>query len=193
MKKIVLITLFILTAFGCSQPHSEIEKITYKSRIFLEQNLIDYINKNPDLNSKDSIKRIEALNKFQKNIKGLSNDIDFLTDFPLEATNIRDTLMGGQSFKMATFETYVDKTRDKASLLNHIRLRINGIFQFSDQFLGLELGKRYCLKSMIYKQGKRADINYYLDKDAPVYVLGVYPMAVKELWPIRSNDKIASL
>ncbi|MES2448351.1 MAG: hypothetical protein V4546_14285 [Bacteroidota bacterium] len=179
--------------FACAGDKKVETKITYQSKIFTEQYLIDYLNGNPDLNSEDSLKFAEALDKFQYDIKGLSNNPDFLVDFPLQATNIRDTVMGTQSFKMATFEAFTDPLRDKNSLLNRIKLRVNGIFQFPDQAYGLALGGKYYLKAMIYKQGKRKDVNFYRKDGGSVYNLGVYPMAVKELKNVTSNQQTASL
>jgi len=189
---IIVIALFVVL-LGCNNEQKSDAKITYQSKIFIEQSLIDYVNKNPELNSEDSVIYAEALDKFQREIKGLSNHIDFLVDFPLQATNIRDTVMGTKSFKIATFETYTDLLRDKESLLNRMKLRINGIFQFDDEANGLVLGGKYYLKALIYKQGKRADVNYYKKPDGSIYVLGVYPMQVKKLKPVSSTEKMANL
>lgn len=192
--KISILFLSLVTILlGCSKPKPKIEKITYQSKIFLENRLIEYVNKSIGLHSDDSLKFSLALDSFQRHIKGLSNNIDFLTEFPLQATNIRDTLMGDQLFKMATFETYTDISRPKESILNRMHLRINGIFQFIDEAQGLELGGKYYLKSMIYKQGKRADVNYYKKTGGNIYVLGVYPMQVKELTPVPTTVRMASL
>ena len=193
VKSSVVIITFIISLLGCSKPKPKIEQITYQSKIFLENRLIQYLNKSEGLQSKDSLKFANALDSFQRHVKGLSNDRDFLTEFPLQATNIRDTLMGEQLFKMATFETYTDLFRPKGSLLNRMKLRINGIFQFVDESQGLVLGGKYYLTALIYKQGKRADVNYYKKADGNIYVLGVYPMQVKELRPIPIKEKIARL
>ena len=193
VKSTLLMILLISLFVACADEKKEETKITYKSKIFTEQFLIDYVNENQDLNSEDSLKFAEALDKFQRDVKGISNNPDFLVDFPLQATNIRDTVMGTQSFKMATFETYTDASRDKNGLLNRIQLRVNGIFQFPDQAYGLVLGGKYYLKAMIYKQGKRADVNLYKKDGGLVYNLGVYPMAVKELKPIVPKQQMASL
>ena len=182
-----------LLLFACTNGEKTEVKIDYKSKIFTEQYLIDYVNENQDLNSKDSLKFAAALDKFQRDIKGVSNNPDFLVDFPLQATNIRDTVMGTQSFKIATFETYVDPLRDKNSLLNRMKLRINGVFQFEREASGLALNGKYYLKAMIYKQGKRADVNLYKKDGESVYNLGVYPMQVKELKPVVSKTEMASL
>ena len=186
---VLMVSLFV----ACAGEKKAETKITYQSKIFTEQFLIDYVNENQDLNSDDSLTFDNAFEKFQKDIKGLSNNPDFLVDFPLQATNIRDTVMGTQSFKMATFETYIDPLRDKNSLLNKMQLRVNGIFQFPYQASGLALGGKYYLKAMIYKQGKRKDVNFYKKDGGSVYNLGVYPMAVKELKPIGSKQQMASL
>ena len=187
-----ILFLIGLLLFACTNGEKTV-KIDYKSKIFTEQYLIDYVNENQDLNSKDSLKFDKALDKFQRDIKGLSNNPDFLVDFPLQATIIRDTVMGTQSFKIATFETYLDPLRDKNSLLNSMKLRINGVFQFEREAYGLALGGKYYLKAMIYKQGKRADVNFYKKGSESVYNLGVYPMQVKELKPIVSKEQMASL
>ncbi|MFA6278315.1 MAG: hypothetical protein WC622_16320 [Pedobacter sp.] len=192
-KGLILFIALLVVLLGCTNEQKTETKITYQSKIFIEQSLIDYVNKNPELNSEDSVIYAEALDKFQREIKGLSNNIDFLADFPLQATNIRDTVMGTQSFKIATFETYTDLLRDKGSLLNRMELRINGIFQFDHEAKGLVLGGKYYLKALIYKQGKRADVNYYKKSDGSIYVLGVYPMQVKELKPVPSTEKMANL
>ena len=186
---VLMVSLFV----ACAGEKKAETKITYQSKIFTEQFLIDYVNENQDLNSDDSLTFANAFEKFQKDIKGLSNNADFLVDFPLQATNIRDTVMGTQSFKMATFETYIDPLRDKNSLLNKMQLRVNGIFQFPYQASGLAFGGKYYLKAMIYKQGKRKDVNFYKKDGGSVYNLGVYPMAVKELKPIGSKQQMASL
>lgn len=178
---------------ACTNTEKSEVKITYKSKIFTEQYLIDYLNENKDLNSKDSLKFEKALDKFQRDIKGLSNNPDFLVDFPLQATNIRDTVMGAQSFKIATFESFTDISRDKESILNRTKLRINGIFQFENEAFGLILSGKYYLKAVIYKQGKRADVNYYKKADGAIYNLGVYPMQVKELKPVIARTEMASL
>ncbi|MBB2145464.1 hypothetical protein GM921_08220 [Pedobacter sp. LMG 31464] len=194
IKGVILFIALFGILLGCiSEQKTEVEQITYQSKIFTEKSLIDYVNKNPELNSEDSVKYAEALDKFQREIKGLSNNIDFLVDFPLQATNIRDTVMGTQNFKIATFETYTDALRDKNSLLNRMELRINGIFQFDYEAKGLVLGGKYYLKALIYKQGKRKDVNYYKKSDGSIYVLGVYPMQIKKLKPVLSNNKIAVL
>ena len=192
-KGFILVIALFVVLLGCNNEQKSDAKITYQSKIFIEQSLIDYVNKNPELNSEDSVIYAEALDKFQREIKGLSNHIDFLVDFPLQATNIRDTVMGTKSFKIATFETYTDLLRDKESLLNRMKLRINGIFQFDDEANGLVLGGKYYLKALIYKQGKRADVNYYKKPDGSIYVLGVYPMQVKKLKPVSSTEKMANL
>ncbi|MFI5453721.1 hypothetical protein ACHMWN_16400 [Pedobacter sp. UC225_61] len=192
-KGFVLVIALFVVLLGCTNEQKTDAKITYQSKIFIEQSLIDYINKNPELNSEDSVVYAEALDKFQREIKGLSNHIDFLVDFPLQATNIRDTVMGTKSFKIATFETYTDLLRNKGSLLNQMKLRINGIFQFDDEAKGLVLGGKYYLKALIYKQGKRADVNYYKKTNGSIYVLGVYPMQVKKLKPVSSTEKMANL
>ncbi|RZL35059.1 MAG: hypothetical protein EOP00_30475 [Pedobacter sp.] len=193
LKATLLMILLVSLFVACAGKKKAETKITYKSKIFTEQFLIDYVNENQDLNSDDSLTFANALDKFQRDIKGVSNNPDFLVDFPLQATNIRDTVMGNQSFKMATFETYNDPLRDKNGLLNNIQLRVNGIFQFPDQAYGLALGGKYYLKAMIYKQGKRKDVNLYKKEGGPIYNLGVYPMAVKELKPIPSKIETASL
>jgi hypothetical protein len=193
LKSTLLMVLLIALFVACAGEKKAETKITYRSKIFTEQFLIDYLNENRDLNSDDSLTFANALDKFQRDIKGVSNNPDFLVDFPLQATNIRDTIMGTQSFKMATFETYTDPLRDKNGLLNKIQLRVNGIFQFPYQAYGLSLGGKYYLKAMIYKQGKRKDVNFYRKDGGSVYNLGVYPMAVKELKPIVSKQQMASL
>ncbi|MFD0940739.1 hypothetical protein [Pedobacter boryungensis] len=192
-KRFLLFIGLLAILSGCTNEQKSEIKITYQSKVFTEQSLIDYVNRNPELNSEDSVIYAEALDKFQREIKGLSNHIDFLANFPLQATNLRDTIMGTKSFKMATFEAYTDLLRDKGSLLNQMKLRINGIFQFDHEANGLVLGGKYYLKALIYKQGKRADINYYKKAVGSTYVLGVYPMQVKELKPITSTEKMANL
>lgn len=192
-KKFLLLAMLFPLLVACAGKQKAEEKITYQSKIFTEQYLINYINENPDLNSNDSLEYDVALDQFQKEIKGLSNHADFLVDFPLQATNIRDTTMGTQRFTIATFETFKDNLRDELSLLNSIELRINGIFQFAEQAKGLALGGHYYLKAMIYKQGKRKDVNFYKKDTGSIYILGVYPMAVKELKQIPSKQQIASL
>ncbi|RZL44826.1 MAG: hypothetical protein EOP00_18940 [Pedobacter sp.] len=190
---ILFIALFTIL-LGCKgKQKPKIEQIKYQSKIFLENRLIEYLNKSEGLQSPDSLKFVKALDSFQRHVKGLSNNVDFLTEFPLQATNIRDTLIGEKLFKMATFETYTDPLRPKESLLNRMKLKVNGIFQFIDESQGLVLGGKYYLISMLYKQGKRADVNYYKKAGGNIYVLGVYPMQVKELRRIVSKEQIASL
>lgn len=168
-------------------------KIGYQSKIFTEQKVIDFVNANPDLNSTDSLKKAEALDKFQHEIKGISNNVDFLKDFPLQVTNIRDTLMGNQSFVIATFNAFEDKTRDKKSIMNQMRLHINGIFQYREEATYLRLGQKYQVVALVYKQGKRADVNYTDKNGRKIYNLGVYPMQIKEFKLIKSKEKFALL
>lgn len=182
----------VIILFGCSGKSSS-DKITYQSKIFIEQSLIDYLNRNPDLSSSDSAKQTDAVDKFKRKVKVLSNEADFLKNFPVQAVDVRDTLMGDRNFIIATFIGYHDEFRDKNSLLNNMQIRINGIFQFPSQARGLVVGGRYYLKSMLYKQGKRADINYYKNENGAIYNLGVYPMAIKKLYPIKLKDRSYSL
>jgi hypothetical protein len=166
MKKIIYLFLAVLL-FSCSEKPKG-----FDSKIFTEKEVSDFIRVNPDW-TESTEKESATTEKFKHKLINLSNEPNFLTDIPLQLKTITDTTVSGQTVKLAVFKSYKDSSRPKESLLNQLELEIQAIMS-ADQVSNLVIDKKYTLKGMVYKQGKRGDVNFYHDGEIPVYKLGKY-------------------
>jgi PBP1b-binding outer membrane lipoprotein LpoB len=158
-------------------------KIKYQSKIFLEKNLITFINDNPEWD-KDSVTKEATDEKFKLAVVTWTKDADYIKDLKFKCTKIGDTVMADMSFKMATFELINDAKADTASILKQMKLELHGIFQTEEQSDGLALNKTYHLVGMPYKQVKRATIVYDNKTQPATYNLGTLPFTIAELHPL---------
>jgi hypothetical protein len=159
--------LMAVALFACSEKPKGLD-----SKIFLEKEVSDFINLNPDW-TKNVNTEADATEKFKHKMINLSNEPNFLTDFPLQLTAILDTTVSDQAVKMGVFKSFKDATRPKESLLNNLELEIRGIMP-ADQAAGLSIDKKYIVKGMLFKQGKRADVKFFHGAETPIYTLGKY-------------------
>ncbi|WP_316768412.1 hypothetical protein [Pedobacter frigiditerrae] len=166
MRKLVYL-LMAVTLFACSEKPKGTD-----SNIFLEKEVSNFIETNPQW-TKNVNNEADVTDKFKRKMINLSNEANFLTDFPLQLTAISDTTVSDQPVKIATFKGFKDAARPKESLLNDLELEINGIIT-AEQAGNLTVDKKYTLKGMIYKQGKRADVKFFHGAETPVYTLGKY-------------------
>lgn len=153
----------------------------FDSKIFLEKEVSDFIKLNPDW-TKNVNTEADATEKFKHKMINLSNEANFLADFPLQLTAIIDTTVSDQPVKMGVFKGFKDATRPKESLLNNIELEVRGIMS-ADQAAGLAIDKKYTLKGMLFKQGKRADVKFFHGAETPIYTLGKYTF-----WNISASE-----
>lgn len=166
MRKILL--LFVVVAFAACSGEKKVNQ-PIKSAVFIEQKLSEYLVENADWVVEES--ESEATDKFKRQAIKWSNETDFLKEMPLQLKEIKDTLVSEQAVKLVTFKSFKDASRPENSLLNNIGLEINGIFS-ADQIKGLEIDKKYTLKGMLFKQGKRADVKVDVTNESPFYMLG---------------------
>lgn len=159
--------LMAITLFACSETPKGSD-----SKIFTEKEVSNFIKLNPDW-TKNVNTEADATEKFQHKMINLSNEADFLTDFPLQLTSISDSTVSNQPVKVAVFKSFEDAARPKESLLNSIALEIRGIMA-ADQAANLTVDKKYTLKGMLYKQGKRADVKFFHGGETPIYTIGKY-------------------
>lgn len=142
------------------------------SKIFTEKQVSDFIRFNPQWTT-NATTEAETTEKFKHKMINLSNEPEFLSDFPLQLTAILDTTVREQAVKLAVFKSFKDSARPKESLLNDLELEVRGIMSI-DQVANLNVDKKYTLKGMLYKQGKRADVDFYNSGETPTYKLGKY-------------------
>lgn len=166
MKKVIYFVMAIVL-FACSEKPKD-----FDSKIFLEKEVNSFIESNPQW-TKNVNSETEITTKFKHKLINLSNEPNFLADFPLQLTKISDTIVSEQVVKIATFKSFEDAARPKETLLNGLKLEILGIFS-TDQAKSLEVNKKYTLKGMLYKQGKRADVKFDHAGETPIYTLGKY-------------------
>ncbi|MBB2145463.1 hypothetical protein GM921_08215 [Pedobacter sp. LMG 31464] len=143
----------------------------FDSKIFTEKEVSDFIALNPDW-TKDATEA-DITEKFKHKMINLSNEPNFLTEFPLQLTTISDTVVSDQPVKIGVFKNFKDTARPKESLLNDLELEIRGIMP-ADQAASLTVDKKYILKGMLFKQGKRADVKFSHEVEKPIYTLGKY-------------------
>jgi hypothetical protein len=168
MKK-VLVIMFVAVFAACSG-EKKVEK-PFNSTVFIEQKIYEYLeaNKNWDVKENDA----EATDKFKRQAIKWSNEPDFLKEMPLQLINIKDTTISEQAVKVAVFKSFMDADRTNTTLLNIIQLEINGIFSV-DEAKDLQINKKYTLKGMLYKQGKRADVNFIENGEPGLFNIGKY-------------------
>jgi len=166
MRKLMYV-LMAVALFACSESPKG-----YDSKIFLEKEVSEFIKLNPEW-TKNVNTEADATEKFKHKMINLSNEPNFLTDFPLQLTAITDTTVSEQAVKMGVFKSFKDEARPKESLLNNLELEIRAIMP-ADQAAGLTIDKKYTLKGMLYKQGKRADVKFFHGAETPIYTLGKY-------------------
>ncbi|MES2448352.1 MAG: hypothetical protein V4546_14290 [Bacteroidota bacterium] len=170
MLKKKLFLLFIVAAFAaCSADKKGGQSLN--STVFIEQKLNGYLAENADWVVEES--ESEATDKFKRQAIKWSNEPDFLKDMPLQLIAIKDTVVSEQAVKLIVFKSFKDASRPENYLLNDIGLQINGIFS-ADQIKDLGVDKKYTLKGMLFKQGKRADVNVSVSAEKPFYNIGTY-------------------
>lgn len=153
----------------------------FDSKIFTEKEVSDFIRLNPQWD--DPAKEAEITEKFKHKMINLSNDPNFLTDFPLQLKAILDTTVSGQDIKLAIFKDFKDETRPKESLLNQLELEIRGMMSV-DQVSGLNIDQKYTLQGIVYKQGKRGDVKF-INQESPIYALGRYTFWNMKVKPLK--------
>ena len=159
--------LMAVTLFACTESPKGVD-----SKIFTEKQVSDFIAQNPNW-TKNVNTEAETTEKFQHKMINISNEADFLTNFPLQLKAISDTLVSEQPVKLAIFKSFKDATRPKEALLNDLELEIRAIMT-AEQVTSLTIDKKYTIRGMLYKQGKRADVKFFHGAETPVYTLGKY-------------------
>ncbi|TCC89443.1 hypothetical protein EZ428_17275 [Pedobacter frigiditerrae] len=166
MKKLIYFVMAVVL-IACSEKRKGAD-----SKIFIEKEVSNFSETNPQW-TKNVNNEADVTDKYKRKMINLSNEPNFLTDFPLQLTAISDTTVSDQPVKIATFKSFKDAARPKESLLNDLELEIKGIIT-AEQAANLTIDKKYTLKGMIYKQGKRADVKFFHGGETPVYTLGKY-------------------
>lgn len=175
MKR-VLIFFIALSVLSCSEKPKGAD-----SKIFTEKEVSDFIRLNPQW-LKNPENEAEITEKFKHKMINLSNEPKFLSDFPLQLTSVKDTVVSGQTVKLAVFNAFKDPKRPENSLLNQLELEIRAMMS-AEQSGTLQVNQKYLLNGMVYKQGKRGDVRLVQHNETPVYELGRYTfwnMTVKE-------------
>jgi ABC-type glycerol-3-phosphate transport system substrate-binding protein len=170
MLKKKLFLLFLVAVFAACSGDKKAEQ-PLNSTVFIEQKLNGYLAENADWAVEES--ESEATDKFKRQAIKWSNEPDFLKDMPLQLTAIKDTVISEQAVKLVVFKNFKDASRLENSLLNDIGLQINGIFS-ADQIKDFAMDKKYTLKGMLFKQGKRADVKVSVSDEKPFYNIGTY-------------------
>lgn len=142
------------------------------SGIFLENQLNDFIDQNPDWTKNEQLEK-ETTEKFKHKLINLSNDSSFLAGMPFELKEVKDTAINEIPTKIAKFQTFSDNTRPKSSLLNVMQLQVIAIVN-SKQATELQPNKRYLISGNLHTQGKRKDVNVVRVSDFIGYQLGKY-------------------
>ena len=179
MKRFSLV-LIAMVAAACSP---EEKKETVVSTVFIEQKVNEFVAQNPDWTTAETANE-EITDKFQHEIKRLSNEPEFLKDMPLQLKELRDTVLSGTTFKMGTFIGYSDNARPKGTLLNNMQIRIDGILSPNMQ-KEVKLEGKYHIEGMLYKQGSRKDVKLIHVADFNGYDLGKYLMSITKVTPIQ--------
>ena len=179
MKRLFL--LFIAAA-AVSCTSNQPKEAVAPSNIFVVQKVNEFVAQHPEWTSGETANE-EITEKFKKEVIRWSNEEQFLNEMPLQFKGLRDTLLNGQGFKIATFTGYNDNTRPSGSILNYIQLQIDGIVP-NDLLKDLHRDKNYHLTGMLYKQGKRADVKVIKVADFKGYDLGKYTFSVTKVKPL---------
>ncbi len=166
--KYFFIILSVLLALACSAPKEQ----KVESTIYLERELAEFVAIHPNWNAdEDTEKRITE--KFRHRVINWSNEESFLEGLPFKYKKLVDSNVNGKDVKLAYFETFSDSTRAENSLLNVMQLQIKGIVSEA-QLKDLTLDRAYYLKGHLFKQGKRAQIQYIEVGQFKGYSLGSY-------------------
>ncbi|MEJ5996150.1 hypothetical protein WG904_17105 [Pedobacter sp. Du54] len=171
MRKLLFLCALAVLA-SCSTKKTESEKST----IFIEQNVSEFIENNPDWAKNETIEG-ETTEKFKHKLINLSNDTSFLKGMPLQLKEIKDTSINEIRTKIARFEAYNDTSRNAGSLLNYIQIRILGIVN-DNQVNDLAIDKKYTLTGTLHTQGKRKDVKFIHVADFKGYHLGQYTFVI---------------
>lgn len=174
-----LLFLFVVVALASCSP-KEAEKV--QPKIFIEQQLSEFIESNPDW-TKDEATEKETTEKFKHKLINLSNEPDFLKDMPLQLKEVKDTSINEIRTKIATFKAYGDTSRADNSLLNYMQLQVTGIVS-SNQVNELKVDQKYMLTGTLHKQGKRADVKFIHVSDFKGYDLGKYTFVITSFKPL---------
>lgn len=178
MKNISL----ILAAFAMISCNQKVEKETVVSKIFLEQKVNEFVAEHPQWTSGEVVNE-EVTDKFQHEVKRLSNEPEFLNNMPLQMKELRDTILSGTKFKIGTFIGYNDNTRPSGSVLNYIQLRVDGILSPEMQ-KQVSLDGKYTIEGVLYKQGSRKDVKIIHVADFNGYDLGKYLFSITKVSPV---------
>jgi len=178
MKKSIVILFAVFILGACSQKKAE----TVQSKIFIEQQLKDFIASHPDW-TKDEATEKETTEKFKHKLINLSNEADFLKDMPLQLKEVKDTSINEIRTKIAKFTAYGDTSRTESSLLNYVQLEIKGIVN-QNQVNELQVDKKYLISGTLHKQGKRADVKYIHVSEFKGYDLGKYIFLITGFKPL---------
>lgn len=177
MKNVFYLMALVFLASCASKEEKKVE-----STIYIEKQLADFINANPDW-VKDEATEKETTEKFQRKLINLSNEVSFLDDMPLQLNEIKDTVYNEIRTKIGKFKNYGDTTRAKSSLLNFMQLEVIGLVS-PEQADSLVVGKHYTLKGTLYKQGKRGDVKFIHVADFKGYDLGKYTFDITNIKPL---------
>ncbi len=178
MKNLLFIGIVAVLA-SCSSKKVEEEKET----IFIEKNVSEFIEGNPDW-AKDEIIEKETTEKFKHKLINLSNDSSFLKGMPLQLKEVKDTAINQIRTKIAKFVAYSDTSRNEGSLLNYMQLQINGIVN-EGQVKNLTVDKKYTLTGTLHTQGKRKDVKFIHVTDFKGYDLGKYTFVITAIQPLN--------
>lgn len=181
MKYICSLLAATLALASCGPKKVE-PKIAYKSKIYTEQKLIDFVNGNTSWD--DSLKFESVTDSFKIAVVTWSKEVRFLEGLKFTCTDIRDTTIGPMAFRLATFDLKKQEQPDSGSVYNQIKLRVNGIFQTPDLAAGLTKDKTYALKAAPYKQVKRETINYDNKTQPVTYNLGTHLDQIYTITPL---------
>lgn len=178
MNKISLILIAVVLA-ACGQ---EAKKETVVSNVFMEQKVNEFVAQHPDWTSGETVNE-EITNKFQHEIKRLSNEPEFLNHMPLQMKQVRDTVLSNTVFKIGTFIGYDDNTRPSGSILNKIQMKVDGILS-PDMQKEVQIDGKYILEGALYKQGSRKDVKIIHVADFNGYDLGKYLFSITKVTPL---------
>lgn len=179
MKRLFLI---LIAAVAVSCTSNQPKEAAAPSNVFVEQKVNEFIAQHPEWTSGETANE-EITEKFKREVIRWSNEEQFLNEMPMQFKGLRDTLLNGQGFKIATFTGYNDNTRPSGSVLNYIQLQIDGIVP-NDLLKDLNKDKNYHLTGMLYKQGKRADVKVIKVADFKGYDLGKYTFSITKVKPL---------
>ncbi len=177
MKKVLFIAAIAILA-SCANKEAQVGK----DSIFIEQNVSEFIENNPDWAKNETIER-ETTEKFKHKMINLSNDSSFLKGMPLQLKEVKDTSINEIRTKIATFKAFSDKKRAEGSLLNYLQLHITGVVN-STQVQELVVGKQYTLEGTLHTQGKRKDVQFIHVADFKGYDLGKYTFVISGFKPL---------